>query len=205
MARSVHSTAYTLHHEPIYQHGNDLMRKFASVALLFFTFGFALLGTGPSRSFAATSNQAIYSAANDYRAAVVLFERVVKSVRGIQRTDERLVDKFEEETKRLSLAARNPRHSNRLRDEWKTIQTLQLQVESTIFNRYTYNHQLVRAWDDVLYAQSLFYEEYLFTLDNPRHGNSVQRRIIRSRPERFVPPPPASSGRIYSDASSQGR
>ena len=181
------------------------MRKFASGALLFCTFGFALLGSGPSQSFAATNSQAIYSAANDYRAAVLLFERVVKSVRGIQRTDERLVDKFEEATKRLSLAARNPRHSNRLRDEWRTIQPLQSRVESQIFNKYTYNHQLVRAWDDVLYARSLFYEEYLFTLDNPRHGNSVQRRIIRSRPERYVPPPPASSGRIYSDGRLQGR
>ena len=201
----MHNTAHTFHIVPICQHGNDFMREHASVALFFCTFGCVLLGSGPSQSYAATNNQAIYSAANDYRAAVVLFERVVKSVRGIQRTDERLVDKFEEATERLALAARNPRHSNRLRNEWRTIQPLQFQVASRIFNKYTYNHQLVRAWDEVLYAQSLFYEEYLFTLDNPRHGNSVQRRVIRSRPERYVPPPPASSGRIYSDPTSQGR
>ena len=146
---------------------------------------------------------ALYS--SSYLRCVQTLEPLGRTIDLDVRTDERLVDKFEEATKRLSLAARNPRHSNRLRDEWRKIQPLQFQVESTLFNKYTYNHQLFRAWDDVLYAQCLFYEEYLFTLDNPKHGNSVQKRIIRSRPERYVPPPPASSGRIYTDPRLQGR
>ncbi len=205
MARGVHASEVTLPTQSIFLHGNDLMSTIASSRFFFTTLAFALIGACPSSSSAATSTQALYAAANDYRAAVVHFERVVKSVRGIQRVDERIVDKFEEATKRLGLAARNPRHSNRLRDEWRTIQPLQFRVESAIFNKYTYNHELVRAWDRVLYAQSIFYEEYLFTLENPKHGNSVERRITRSRPDQFVPPPPASSGRIYSTATPQAR
>ncbi len=157
----------------------------------------------PTHSSAQRSdNRGIYAAASQYREAVVYFEKLVVAVRGIQRTDERLVDKLEEATKRLRLAARNPRHSSRLRKEWSEIQTLQYQVESVIFGKYTLHHDLVRAWQHVLYTQAIFYEEYTFHLDNPRHGNRVGRRISTSNPQRFIPPPPASSGRIYQPLSS---
>lgn len=144
-----------------------------------------------------TDSRGIYAAASQYRDRVLFFEQLVRNVRGVQRIDERLVDRFEEATKRLRLAARNPRHPNRLRKEWSEIQPLQFQVESTIFGKYTLNHDLVRAWQNVLYAHSLFLDEYTFQLDNPRHGNRVSRRISTSNPGRFIPPPPASSGRLY--------
>ena len=164
-----------------------------------------LFVSAANRVSAANDNAPLYAAATDYRLAVLKFERVVRAVRGIERIDERLVDDFEEATKTLRLASRNPRHSNRLRKEWREIQPLQMRVEATIFGKYTYNHDLVRCWEIVLYMQDRFYEEYLFTLDNPRHGSSVQRRVSRSRPERFVPPPPASSGMIYGGLRSGGR
>ena len=145
----------------------------------------------------AADNRGIYAAADKYRTAVLAFERVVNNTRGIERTDEKLVDRFEEATKQLRLAARNPRHANRLRYEWSRIQPLQFQVERTIFNKYTLNHDVYESWWRVCYCADVFYHEYVFQLDNPRHGNSVQRRPNRVRPDRFVPPPPAGLGRLY--------
>lgn len=157
---------------------------------------FALAIAAPAVASAA-DNRGIYAAADKYRSAVVLFEKVVQNTRGVERVDEKLVDRFEEATKRMRSAARNPQHANRLRYEWAKIQPLQMQVERTMFNKYTLNHQLFESWREVLYCADVFYEEYLFQLDNPRHGNSVQRRPMRSRPDRFIPPPPAASGRLY--------
>ena len=75
----------------------------------------------------------MYAAANNYRNAVVLFEKVAKNVRGIERTDERLIDKLEEATRGLRAASRNTRATSRLRREWSEIQTLQYRVEVAIF------------------------------------------------------------------------
>ncbi|MCG8648940.1 MAG: hypothetical protein MI861_03860 [Pirellulales bacterium] len=134
-------------------------------------------------------NSGLFIAACRYREAVVNFEQLVIRVRGIERIDERLVDKFEEATRRLRLATKNPRHSSRLRNEWRKIQPLQDQVEARIFGKYTYNHILIEAWELVLFHQILFEQEYLFQLDNSRHGSRVQRRISTSSPNRFLPPP----------------
>lgn len=150
-----------------------------------------------SSSARAADNRGIYAAANEYRNAVVIFEKVIQNVPGIKRVDERAVDKFEEATKRLRVAARNPRHDSRLRNEWRTIQPMQFEVEARIFEKYTLNHEIYRAWRNVLFARDIFYEEYVYQLDNSTHGGSVKRRIMRSRPERFIPPPPAGAGRLY--------
>ncbi len=146
---------------------------------------------------APTDNKTLHLAASRYRDAVVKFEQVLRHVRGIDRSDERLVDRFEEATKKMRLAARNPRHASRLRNQWREIQPLQLQVETTIFNKYTPRHDLLRAWDSVLYAQAVFAQEYRFHLEYPKHGIATRRRISSSQPNRFLPPPAASRGRIY--------
>ena len=145
-------------------------------------------------------NRGLYFAANEYRNAVLFFEKVIQNVRGVEAVDEKLVNKFELATRDLRAAARNPRHDTRLRKEWSSIQPLQFQVEQRLFGKYTLNHEIYVAWQKVLYCQDVFWEEYAFQLDNPRHGNRVDRRRIRTRPERFVPPPPAGTGRIYNFA-----
>ena len=80
MARGVHASEVTLPTQSIFLHGNDLMSSIASNRLFFTTLAFALIGACPSSSSAATTvPERLYAAANDYRAAVVHFERVVKS------------------------------------------------------------------------------------------------------------------------------
>ena len=153
----------------------------------------------------AAADNPLYAVADNYRNAVVNFERVVVNTRGIQSADERLVDRFEEETKRLRLAARNPRHENRLRYKWGDVRPMQYQVEARIFGKYAPTHELVRAWNAVLYAEAVFNDEYVFQVENPRHGNSVLRRGRSARIDRLLSPPPASLGRIYSAQPGTGQ
>jgi hypothetical protein len=146
---------------------------------------------------AAADDNPLYAVACQYRDAVLNFERVVQRTRGIQAVDEKFVDRFEESTKQLRLAARNPRHENRLRYKWGDVRPLQYQVEARIFGKYAPTHELVRAWEVVLYAEDMFNNEYVFQVENPRHGSSVLRRARSARIQRLLSPPPASSGRIY--------
>lgn len=154
------------------------------------------LSLTPSTSVA-TDRNPLYSVANNYRNAVVNFERVVVRTRGIQRIDEKAVDRFEEATKQLRLAARNPSHANRLRYQWRDVRTLQYQIEAIIFGKYTLNRDLAVAWQDVLIAEVIFNDEYVHQVENPRHGNSVQLRANSARVNRLLSPPPASGIRLY--------
>lgn len=107
--------------------------------------------------------------------AVENFEKIVLSVRGIDRADERLVDRLDDEAARFRLAARNPRHFNKLFSRWERIQKLHAQVEARIFGKYTPNHELIRGWDVVVYQYELFDLELFYHVENQRHGNSVRR------------------------------
>jgi hypothetical protein len=59
--------------------------------------------------------------------------------------------------------------------EWKDVQKLHAQVEQRIFGKYTPNHELIYSWDAVIYYYSLFAEEFVYHVENPRHGNSVRK------------------------------
>lgn len=117
----------------------------------------------------------LYNLALRYESAVENFEKTVLQVRGIDRADERLVDRLDDDAARFRLAARNPRHLNKLFNEWDQIQKLHAQVEARIFGKYTPNHELIYGWDVVVYQYDLFAQELLYHVENQRHGNSVQR------------------------------
>ncbi len=123
----------------------------------------------------AKADSPLYRLARQYEAAVEQFERVVLQVRGIDRADEKWVDRLDDSTARFRLAAKNPRNLNRLFSEWQKVQKLQAQVEGRIFGKYTPNHELTYGWDFVKYQQTLFAEEFFHHVENPRHGNSVRR------------------------------
>jgi len=123
----------------------------------------------------AAETTALFQLANQYRAAVQDFERAVLGVRGIDRNDEKLVDRFDDATVKLRLAARNPRHFNRLHYKWRDVQKLQAQVEATMFGKYTPHHELIGNWERVIYCYSLFAEEFFYHVENPNHTNAVRR------------------------------
>ena len=122
----------------------------------------------------------LYELAARYEASVKIFERVVLRTRGIDRADERLVDRLDDASKRLRLGARNPRHLNRVFHEWRDVQKLHAQVEAKIFGKYTPNHDLAESWYDTRYFYALFAEEFFYHVENPNHGNSVKRVTSRS-------------------------
>ena len=122
-------------------------------------------------------NRAIHAASASFRASVVEFEKLVKSVRGIERREERIVDRFEESTKRVQLYARNPRQTQRLKTEYETMLGLQSQAEIAIFEVYTPNRDLLYAWQHVLWCQALMEQEFAFHFEDPRRGNRVRRRV----------------------------
>jgi hypothetical protein len=121
-------------------------------------------------------NCAIHDASGRFRAAVVDFEKRVKSVRGIDRREERVVDKFEESTKRVQFYARNPRQTARLKTEYQTMLGLQAQAEVAIFRVYTPHHDLIQAWQHVLWCQAILEQEFAIHFEYPRRGNRVRRR-----------------------------
>ena len=130
------------------------------------------------------ANNSLYTQACRYHDAIVAFEDVVKKTRGLQRGDERLVDRLEEEVKRLRTAAKNPRNQNQLRYRYRDIQPMQKKVEDTIFfGRYTLTYDLVVAWEQVIYRQVMFERELAFRV-NMGSSNRVQRRINSSQPNR---------------------
>lgn len=120
-------------------------------------------------------SQSLFVLSDRYRVAVDRFEETVRSVRGIDRGDERLVDRLDDASARMRLAAKNPRHLNRLLHRWRDVQKLHAEVEATIFGKYTPNHDLVQTWNLVSYHYILFAEEYFYQIENPGHDGSVRR------------------------------
>ncbi len=127
-----------------------------------------------------TGSKSLYVLANQYRVAVDHFEKTVLSVRGVDRGDERLVDRLDDASAKMRLASKNPRHLNRLFHEWRDVQKLHAEVERTIFGKYTPNHDLVQGWNIVAYNYVLFAEEYFYQIENPGHDGSVQRIPVNS-------------------------
>lgn len=84
----------------------------------------------------------LYQLACRYEAEVEAMEKIVKCTRGVDRADQRLLVRLDEEIGRLRLAAKNPRHFNRLVNQWTRVGKLSRQTESTLFEKYTPNH----AW-----------------------------------------------------------
>lgn len=153
-------------------------------------FSWLLLAIGIPSSADAAEAAPLYQLASKYRSAVSDFERTLLEVRGIDRGDERLVDRLDDETARMRLAARNPRHMNKLFHQWRQVQQLHAQVQSTIFGNYTPHHELVKQWETVSYYYSMFAEEFFYQVENPRHGNYVRRFQSNSaRRNAYLPVP----------------
>lgn len=131
----------------------------------------------------------LYQLACRYEAEVDAMEKIVKCTRGVDRADERLLDRLDDEIGRLRLAAKNPRHFNRLANQWTRVAKLARQTESTLFGKYTPNHDWLGQWDRVMLAESLFVEEFVLEVENPDHVNSV-RRVDRpsARRESYLRP-----------------
>ena len=137
----------------------------------------ALLVVGLSQMPAAEADRArpLFELACQYEASVEQFERIVLKLRGIDRADEQLVDRLDDRTARFRLAAKNPRHINRLLQEWRQVQELHSLVERAIFGKYTPTRELIYGWDVVRYQQALFADELFLEFENPNRGNSVRR------------------------------
>lgn len=126
-------------------------------------------------SATAAQDAALFELASRYEAEVAVFEQIVLGVRGIDRSDERLVDRLHDEARKLRLAARNPRHFNRLFYQWRDIQKLHLQTETNLFGKYTPHHDLLGQWERIIFSYALFTEEIFLHVENPQHSNSVRR------------------------------
>ncbi len=132
----------------------------------------------------------LYRLAKQYEAEVKAFERSVLAVRGVFRVDGQLVDRFALESGRLALAAKNPRHFDRTFHQWRKVQDLSRQTESTFFGKYTPTHDWLGNWDRVLYAEALFAEEFALQVENPSHETSVRRLDVPStRRDHYLAPP----------------
>ncbi|KAA1260821.1 hypothetical protein LF1_33630 [Rubripirellula obstinata] len=129
----------------------------------------------------------LYQLAGQYESAVERFEKVVLRVRGIDRTDEKWVDRLDDESARLRRAARNPRHFSKFLNEWAELKKLHSNVEARIFGKYTPNHDLVHCWSVVVYQRDLLETELFFHVENQRHGNSVRPiRVNNARRDRYL-------------------
>ncbi|WP_145420590.1 hypothetical protein [Planctomycetes bacterium K23_9] len=135
--------------------------------------GFAGAGDAAAQR---VDNKAVHAASAKFRAEVVAFEVLVKKVRGIDRRDERIVDLFEESTKRVQTLAKNPRQTSRLKAEYMRMLKLQERAETAIFKTYTPHHDLIAVWQNVLWCQYLLEQEFAFHFEYPRHGNRVRKR-----------------------------
>lgn len=136
----------------------------------------------------------LYQLACRYEAEVEAMEKIVRYTRGVDRADERLIDRLDDEIGRLRLAAKNPRHFNRLANQWTRVQKLARETESTLFGKYTPNHAWLGQWDRVMLAEAIFVEEFVLEVENPDHVNSV-RRLDRpsARRESYLGPLSTSS------------
>lgn len=123
---------------------------------------------------ASASHLPVYEAANEYRAAVRLFERAVLRARCFDRHEERIVDRLEDATSRLRSAARHPEHLHRLQVTWNEIRSLQQLVAQTIFGHplCPAGGELVICWDKVVHTGAIFAQQLaLIQCDVlPRYG-----------------------------------
>ncbi|MGB7327861.1 MAG: hypothetical protein WBD31_23500 [Rubripirellula sp.] len=147
--------------------------KQAAAFVIVLSAGLSLAGDASAQR---VDNSAVYAASAKFRASVVHFEDLVKKVRGIERRDERVVDLFEEATKRVQFFAKNPRQTDRLKTEYQKMLTLQSKAETAIFETYTPHHELIAAWQQVLWCQAWLEQEFAFHFEYPRHGNRVRKR-----------------------------
>jgi hypothetical protein len=145
------------------------MKKWTSFAVLI-----SILAV-PQPAVRGQDRTPLYQLACQYQTAVNEFAGIVRQVRGIDRVDEVWVDRLSERVARFRSAAANPRHLNRLFNEWREVQTLHTSVEQRIFGKYTPNHELVLGWDTVTYAYSMFAEEFFYHVENPQHSGSVRK------------------------------
>jgi hypothetical protein len=135
---------------------------------------FTVLVSSASPGFAA--DRALFNErASRYREAVKDFDNIVDKVRGIDRADKSLVDRLVRATKDLELAAKNPRHQNRMFAEWRAVQKLHVEVEQTLFGTYTPHRGMQAAWERAIYRYIDFESEIFFHVENPSRGNSVQK------------------------------
>lgn len=128
----------------------------------------------------------LLAAATQYENAVKNLDGVVSDAREIRRGDRGTVDRLQLAAKRMTQAARNPRHLNRLRFERKKVLPVQAEVETALFENYSPNIELARAWYYVVCAQAVFDEELAFYVENPRRAGTVQRRKSSPAPSRFL-------------------
>ena len=149
-----------------------------SLAALLFTFLQAPASAGDSRL--------LYNAALQYQNAVTAFDQVLGKSRFIRRGDRNLVDRLEQAAKRMTAAAKNPRHVNNVRFERKRVIQFQLNVEKNIFEKYSPNLSVVKTWEYVLWTQQIFEQELAFFVEEPRRGRSTTRRLNTSSPSRFL-------------------
>lgn len=117
----------------------------------------------------------LYELAKRYESSVENFEKLVLAVRGIDHADEKVVDRLDDAAADVRLAAKNPRHQNRLFHRWQTAKKWHAEVEQRIFGKYTPNHDLMVSWQIVRYHYDLFAEEYFYHVENPQHDRSVRR------------------------------
>ena len=171
--RSVSPNSFHASHEPP-------MRVLAfKSAILFAAFAIVLSSSPPAtaqHSASARDTVVLYDMACRYETEVKAFEKIVLRTRGVDRSDERLLDRFSDEISRLRLTAKNPRHFNRFASQWRQVEVLAGQVESTLFGKYTLNRDWLGQWSRVLEFRFLIASEFALEVENPGHENSVLRR-----------------------------
>ena len=150
------------------KHGRDEMSIHNTVFLTFFGF---LIQTSAAHAKQAPT---LFQLAGQYESAVEQFEKVVLRVRGIDRSDEKWVDRLDDESARLRLAARNPRHLSKFLNEWRQLKQLHAKVEERIFGKYTPHHDLIQCWSIVVYQRDLLEIELVYRLENQQHRNGVE-------------------------------
>ncbi|MDA8743833.1 hypothetical protein N9N28_04280 [Rubripirellula amarantea] len=95
----------------------------------------ALITLGLSNTAASASHGTpLECAADEYRDAMLRFEREVNQAREFGRAYERLADDLEDASGRLRSASRNLKHPERLLRAWAEVQFLHPRVEQTFFS-----------------------------------------------------------------------
>ncbi|WP_146528842.1 hypothetical protein [Novipirellula artificiosorum] len=137
----------------------------------------------------------LYRAADDYRDAVVHFERDVLRLRYVHRDDKRLVDRLEDATSRLRSESRHARDLNRLLYRWEEIQLLHQTVRSALFGRpcYPRNPELAVCWQEVECAYTQYAAAIRFRFaeyEYRSYSDSAQaRELLPAEPVYLEPVP----------------
>ncbi len=109
------------------------MKKISLIAVLTALFAGLALANGTTGT-ASAGDLPIYRAANEYRDAVLDFEREVFRSRHFGRDAKRIADDLEDASGRLRTAARRCDDVNRLLNEWNGIVCLMPRVEAVVFS-----------------------------------------------------------------------